>query len=182
MVIDECVRRLFPGRRFDEDGAIARTGRAVTPVVEASLDHPFFAAPPPRSTGREVFGVAYAHRLLTQCREHGASPADTIATAVAVTARAIGAAAERFIPAALRPLDVVRSGGGARNPALVRSLEEAWPGPEHRAFDDLFFDGDAKEAAVFAFLGYLTRTGRAGNEPDATGARGPRILGRITPA
>jgi anhydro-N-acetylmuramic acid kinase len=182
MVIDECVRRLFPGRRFDEDGAIARAGRVVAEVVEACLAHPFFAAPPPRSTGREVFGVAYAHRLITQCREHGASPADTIATAVAVTARAIGAAAERYIPPELRPLDVVRSGGGARNPVLVRSVEEAWRGPEHRAFDDLFFDGDAKEAAVFAFLGYLTRIGRAGNEPAATGARGPRVLGRITPA
>ena len=182
MVIDECVRRLFPGRRFDEDGAIARTGRPVAAVVEACLEHPFFAAPPPRSTGREVFGVAYAHRLLTQCREHGASPADTIATAVAVTARAIGAAAERFIPAELRPLDVVRSGGGARNPALVAAVAAAWPGPAHRAFEELFFDGDAKEAAVFAFLGHLTRTGRAGNEPAATGARGPRVLGRITPA
>jgi anhydro-N-acetylmuramic acid kinase len=182
MVIDECVRRLFPGRRFDEDGAIARTGHALAEVVEASLAHPFFAAPPPRSTGREVFGVAFAHRLLTLCKERGASPADTVATAVAVTARAIGRAAEQFIPAPLRPLDVVRSGGGARNPVLVRCVEEAWRGPEHRAFDDLFFDGDAKEAAVFAFLGYLTLAGRAGNEPAATGAHGPRVLGRITPA
>jgi anhydro-N-acetylmuramic acid kinase len=182
MVIDECVRRLYPGRRFDEDGAIARTGRPFAAVVDACLEHPFFAAPPPRSTGRETFGVAYAHRLITHCRELGAAPADTVATAVAVTARAIGAAAERFIPPVLRPLDVVRSGGGAHNPELVRQIAAAWPGPGHCAFDDLFFDGDAKEAAAFAFLGFLTRTGRAGNEPAATGARGPRILGRITPA
>ena len=182
MVIDECVRRLYPGRRFDEDGAIARTGRPVAAVVDACLEHPFFAAPPPRSTGRETFGVAYAHRLITHCRELGASPADTIATAVAVTARAIGAAAGRFIPAELRPLDVVRSGGGAHNPELVRQIAAAWPGPAHRAFDELFFDGDAKEAAAFAFLGFLARMGRTGNEPAATGARGPRILGRVTPA
>jgi anhydro-N-acetylmuramic acid kinase len=182
MVIDECVRRLYPGRRFDEDGAIARTGRAVVPVVEECLAHPFFSEPPPRSTGRELFGVAYAHRLITQCRERGASPADVVATAVELTARAIGAAAGRFVPPPLRPLDVVRSGGGARNPALVAAIAAAWRGPEHRAFDELFFDGDAKEAAAFAFLGYLTRTGRAGNEPAATGARGPRILGSVTPA
>ncbi len=182
MVIDECVRRLYPGRRFDEDGAIARTGRAVAPVVEECLEHAFFREPPPRSTGREVFGVGYAHKLITRCREHGASAADTVATAVELTARAIGAAAARFIPAPLQPLDVVRSGGGARNPVLVAAIEAAWRGPEHRAFDDLFFDGDAKEAAAFAFLGYLTRSGRAGNEPAATGARGPRILGTITPA
>jgi anhydro-N-acetylmuramic acid kinase len=182
MVIDECVRRLYPGRRFDEDGAIARTGRPVVPVVEECLAHPFFSEPPPRSTGREVFGVGYAHRLITQCRERGASPADVVATAVELTARAIGAAADRFVPPPLRPLDVVRSGGGARNPALVAAIVASWRGPEHRAFDELFFDGDAKEAAAFAFLGFLTRSGRAGNEPAATGARGPRILGSITPA
>ncbi len=182
MVIDECVRRMYPGRQFDEDGAIARTGRPLEAVVRESLAHPFFAAPPPRSTGRELFGAGYAHRLITRCRELGASPADIVATAVALTARAIGDAAARFVPAPLRPLDVVRSGGGARNPALVRAIADAWPGPEHRAFDGLFFDGDAKEAAVFAFLGYLTRAGRAGNEPAATGAAGPRILGAITPA
>jgi anhydro-N-acetylmuramic acid kinase len=182
MVVDECVRRLYPGRRFDEDGAIARTGRVVEPAAAAALDHPFFGTAPPRSTGREVFGVAYAHRLLAHCRELGATPADTVATAVAVTARAIGAAALQFIPPALHPLDVLRSGGGARNPALVAAVRAAWPGPRHRAFDDLFFDGDAKEAAAFAFLGYLARAGRPGNEPSATGARGPRVLGRITPA
>jgi anhydro-N-acetylmuramic acid kinase len=49
-------------------------------------------------------------------------------------------------------------------------------------FDKLFFDGEAKEALVFAFLGYLTLEGRPGNLPAATGARGPRVLGRITPA
>ena len=182
MVIDECVRRLYPGRRFDEDGAIARTGKPDAAVIAECLTHPFFAEEPPRSTGRETFGVAWAHRLIGLCRERGASPADTVATAVAVTARAIGEAAARFVPAALRPLDVVRSGGGARNPALVRAIEAVWPGPEHRSFDALFFDGDAKEAAVFAFLGYLTRTGRTGNEPAATGARGPRVLGAVTPA
>ncbi len=181
MVIDECVRRLYPGRPFDEDGAIAASGRALGPVVTECLAHPFFAEPPPRSTGRELFGASYAHRLIARCRELGAAPADVVATAVALTARAIGEAA-RFIPAALAPLDVVRSGGGARNPALVRAVADAWRGPEHRAFDALFFDGDAKEAAAFAFLGYLTRAGRAGNEPAATGAAGPRVLGAITPA
>jgi anhydro-N-acetylmuramic acid kinase len=151
------------------------------PVVAESLRDPYFAAPPPKSTGRERFGERYADGLITRCLEAGASPADVVATAVEITARAIGAAAA-VLPRDRRPLDVLRSGGGARNPALVAALLRAWPGTEHRAFDEVFFAGEAKEAVAFAFLGYLARTGRAGNEPSATGAAGPRVLGSTTPA
>jgi anhydro-N-acetylmuramic acid kinase len=180
MVIDACVRRLFPGRRFDEGGAIARTGRVLEQVLLDCLAHPFFAAPPPRSTGRETFGEPFAEQLVERCLESSGWPADAVATAVELTARSIGQAA-RFIPPALQPLDVVRSGGGAKNPALVEALIRSWPGPEHRAFDELFFDGEAKEAVAFALLGYHTWTGRTGNEPDATGAAGPRVLGSVSP-
>jgi anhydro-N-acetylmuramic acid kinase len=51
-----------------------------------------------------------------------------------------------------------------------------------RRFDDVFFDGEAKEAVAFALLGYLHVRGRPGNVPSATGARGPRVLGARTPA
>ena len=83
------------------------------------------------------------------------------------------------------------SGGGARNPALVAAIEQALarvpaaPGFLTRRvvpFDDLFFDGEAKEAAAFALLGALHLEGVPGNVPSATGARGPRILGSFTPA
>lgn len=181
MVIDACVQRLFPGARYDDDGRIARSGRAITEVVEERLAHPYFSEQPPKSTGRELFGAPYAEALITQCRALGASLEDIVATATAITAGAIGRAA-RFFPEDRQPSDVVRSGGGARNPALVEALEAAWPGTTHRAFDELFFDGDAKEAVAFALLGYLTWTGRPGNEPGATGAAGPRVLGSITPA
>jgi anhydro-N-acetylmuramic acid kinase len=179
MIVDACVRRLFPGRSFDEDGRIAASGRVLEEVVAECLRHPFFATAPPRSTGRELFGEGYADGFLARCLERSGAPADVIATATALTARAIGAAA-RFLPAV--PVDVVRSGGGARNPVLITMLEAAWTGVEHRRFDDLYFDGDAKEAVAFAYLGYLTWTGRPGNEPGATGAAGPRVLGSITPA
>ncbi len=181
MVIDACVQRLYPGSRYDEDGKIAASGRALEPVLAELLANPFFAARPPRSTGREQFGAGFADALIARCRGLSDKPADTVATATELTARAIGQAT-RFIPAALKPRDVVRSGGGARNKTLASALERAWSGVEHRSFDDLFFDGDAKEAAAFALLGYLTFTGRAGNEPGATGAAGSRILGSITPA
>jgi anhydro-N-acetylmuramic acid kinase len=76
----------------------------------------------------------------------------------------------------------VVSGGGARNAQLMKGLEhELHPWPV-RKFSDLFFDGDAKEAVAFAYLGWLTLNGQPGNVPGATGASGPRVLGKITPA
>jgi len=179
MVVDAAVRQLFPGRRHDDEGRIAAGGRVLEPVLAEALRHPFFAAPPPKSTGREQFGEPFARGFIARCLEQSEAPEDAVATAIELTGRAIGLGS-RHIPAALTPGDVVRSGGGAKNPALVRAVERAWPGVEHRAFDDLFFAGEAKEAVAFAFLGYLTWTGRPGNEPGATGAAGPRLLGSIT--
>jgi anhydro-N-acetylmuramic acid kinase len=73
------------------------------------------------------------------------------------------------------------SGGGARNRTLVGMLKSALPDWSIRQFAEVFFDGEAKEAVAFALMGSLTLAGQPGNVPAATGARGPRILGRITP-
>jgi anhydro-N-acetylmuramic acid kinase len=181
MVIDACVQKLFPGTRYDDGGRIARSGRVLEDLADELLAHPYFAEQPPKSTGREMFGAHYADALIARGFELGGKTADIVATATAVTVRAIGRAAS-FIPADLRPRDVLHSGGGARNPAIIEPLDSVWSGTIHRSFDELFFDGDAKEAVAFAFLGYLSTTGRTGNEPGATGAAGPRILGSITPA
>ncbi len=180
MVVDACVRRLFPGLTFDVNGTIARTGTVLEGVLAECLAHPYFLAEPPKSTGREMFGEPYAEQLIARCLEASPHAADAVATATELTARTIAHGA-RFIPQRLQPLDVVYSGGGAKNPALVEALVRSWQGPAHRSFDDLFFDGEAKEAVAFALLGYLTWTGRPGNEPDATGAAGPRILGTVSP-
>jgi anhydro-N-acetylmuramic acid kinase len=87
--------------------------------------------------------------------------------------------------------EVLLSGGGAKHPLLAPALEGAFAwhqartgrsGPRVGAFSDVYFDAEAKEAVAFALLGYLHLTGRAGNVPSATGARGPRVLGSLTPA
>lgn len=181
MVIDACVQKLFPGTRYDEGGRIAKAGTVMEDIADEMLAHPYFSEQPPKSTGRELFGAAYADALIARCLDDGGKTADIVATATAITVRGIGKAVS-FIPPHLKPHDVLHSGGGARNPAIVTPLETVWPGTIHRSFDEVFFDGDAKEAVAFAFLGYLTHTGRPGNEPGATGAAGPRVLGSITPA
>ncbi|HEX6057846.1 MAG TPA: anhydro-N-acetylmuramic acid kinase [Gemmatimonadaceae bacterium] len=181
-VVDGVVRTLFPSLPYDVDGALARRGAPVRAVVDRLLDEPYFRAEPPKSTGRELFSAAYVERLVALCRAErdGASDEDVVATAVALTARSIGDAYARFVPEPLA--DVLLSGGGAKNPALVDAIAAELPGRRVRRFDDEYFDGEAKEAVAFALLGWLHLRGRAGNVLGATGARGPRVLGKRTPA
>lgn len=181
-IIDGVVRTLMPGLAYDVGGALAQRGTAIESVVRDALAEPYFASPPPKSTGRELFSRAYIARFIERCRAGNASATneDIVATAVAFTARSIADAYRRFITAPVA--DVVISGGGARNPALVTALTAAIAPLPVRMFDTVFFDGDAKEAVAFAFLGRLFLERRAGNLPAATGARGPRVLGKLTPA
>jgi anhydro-N-acetylmuramic acid kinase len=176
-VIDAVARALDPKTRFDEDGARAARGRPDEKVVEEILQRPFFAAKPPKSTGRELFGDDLATHLLTLVSDGD----DCLATAVRLTVRSIANQLHRWLRQA-GSAELVISGGGARNKTLVAGLEAALPDWSLRQFSDLFFDGDAKEAVAFALLGWLTIAGQPGNVPSATGARGPRVLGRITPA
>jgi anhydro-N-acetylmuramic acid kinase len=183
VIIDGVVRALYDGRPYDRDGLIAASGRVLESVVQEALRHPYFADAPPKSTGRELFSRAYVAQFIGDCEALGAAPADIVATATALTARSLADQYRRFIPEPVH--DVVLSGGGAHNPTLVRLIEAAVAhgnGPQVCIFDGLYFDGEAKEAVAFALLGFLHISGRAGNVPSATGARGPRLLGSLTPA
>jgi anhydro-N-acetylmuramic acid kinase len=176
-VIDAITRRIDPDAVFDRDGERARRGRPAQKLLEELLADPFFDQPPPKSTGRERFGIDYADRLLARVRGGGGSENDAVATATALTAASIARAVARW-PGA----ELVISGGGARNPALVERLATLVQPSPIVLFDHLFFDGDAKEAVAFAFLGHQSILGLPGNLPAATGARGPRVLGHITPS
>ncbi|HJU89190.1 MAG TPA: anhydro-N-acetylmuramic acid kinase [Gemmatimonadaceae bacterium] len=181
-VIDAVTQSFFPGLSYDVNGALARRGRVLSAVVDEVLAEPYFVAPPPKSTGRELFGGAYAARFIDRCRvvDKRATPEDCIATAVSLTARSIADAYARWIPEPLG--DVLLAGGGARNPALVHAITEQLAPRPVSAFHEVFFDGDAKEAVAFALMGLLHLDSEPGNVPTATGARGWRILGKRTPA
>ena len=184
ILIDALTRRLRPDLPFDVDGAMARRGSPIRVVVDEALALPYFRLMPPKSTGRELFSRRYADVFMTACQQQGASDDDIIATATSFTARAIADQYAQFMPEPVAM--VLLSGGGARNPALVdmirselaltataRNLEA----PRVALFDEVFFDGEAKEAVAFALLGHLSMRGEAGNVPKATGAKGPRTLG-----
>jgi anhydro-N-acetylmuramic acid kinase len=181
-VIDGVVRTLYPELRYDPEGSIAARGSMDEGVVSALLGHPYFASPPPKSTGRELFDADYVSRLVAECRRSraGCSGEDIVATATALTAGAISDAFRRFVPQPVTELLV--SGGGARNRTLVEMIRVRLDRMEVRDFSDPYFDGEAKEAVAFALLSRLHVERRGGNAPSTTGARGTRVLGKLTPA
>lgn len=176
VLIDAVARLVEPALGYDAEGLLARRGSVHAGTLDRLLADPYFAAPPPKSTGRERFG-----QLLAQQIHREAPGADGVTTAVELTARTVDDALARW---AAGPLEVVGSGGGMHHPVLVERLHTllAARGARLHRFDELFFSGDAKEAVAFALLGYLTIHGQPGNVPAATGASGPRVLGQITPA
>jgi anhydro-N-acetylmuramic acid kinase len=181
-VMDAVTRLCFPGSSYDVDGKFAAQGVVATSVVDELLAHPYFGSPPPKSTGRELFDRAYVDQFIARCR--AATPnchdVDIVATATALTARSIADAYLRFMPEPVT--EVLLSGGGAKNPTLVAMIDRAITPMRTRAFAECYFDGEAKEAVAFALLAYLHINREPGNVPRATGARGPRVLGKLTPA
>ena len=175
-IIDGVARLLNPKLPYDVDGKWAAKGKVDETVLAGLLKHEFFASPPPRSTGRELFGRDFAVALNRRVPgAHG------VATAAALTAESIAQFCATQLPAAS---EVVAAGGGTHHPVLMAMLAErlAVHGKTLVNFDELFFAADAKEAVAFALLGWLTLHGQPGNVPSATGAAGPRVLGAVTPA
>lgn len=179
-VIDGVTRAIRPDLPYDVDGKLALAGKPIKRIVTELMKHPYFSSPPPKSTGRELFNSDYVQKLIAAARTAKASDEDVIATAVQLTAESVGDAYRRFIAEPVR--EVLVSGGGAKNPALFAAIKKAAAPIVVRQFDEVFFDGEAKEAVAFALLGYLHMTKRPGNVPTATGARGLRVLGKRTPA
>jgi anhydro-N-acetylmuramic acid kinase len=122
-IIDGVTRTLVQGETFDRDGLMAARGSVIASVVDELLQHPYFASPPPKSTGRELFDRAYIDAFIDRCRSAHAncSTDDIIATATSLTARTIGDAYRRFMPEPVT--EVLASGGGAKNPTLFAMIE-----------------------------------------------------------
>lgn len=180
MLIDAITDRLF-GKPYDRDGRIAATGLVLDRVVSDALRLPFFLRKPPKTAGREEFGREFAQQFIKRCGR--ASKADVVATATALTARAIADALDRFVlPRRGHFRELVVSGGGANNPTLLVMLaNELRPMRlTIRASDEFGLPSEAKEAAAFALMAYETWNHRPSNIPSATGAQRPAVLGKIS--
>lgn len=185
-LIDGLCRQLL-GQPMDDEGAVAAAGLPSAQLLDELLARPWFERPPPKSTGRELFGDALVAWIVGRSRELHLTEQDVLATVTELTARSIGDAIARWSPA---PPGVVHvSGGGTRNPTLMRALERALArgkaaGAERlqvRLVDAIGLPSEAKEAFSFAVLGHETLHGRVNSIAGATGARHPSILGAIWP-
>ncbi len=168
-----CLRHA--GTAFDRDGALAASGRVDDALLGRLLDDPWFALPPPKSTGRDRFHLDWVEAKLGGAE----SAADVQATLLALSVRTIADALRALQPDTVR---VVACGGGVHNPTLMAALAAALPGCTLESSGVHGIDPDHVEAMGFAWLAHATLRGEAGNLPAVTGARGPRVLGGIYPA
>lgn len=163
------------GRPFDAQGAFAASGRVDPTLLARLLDDPYFDRPAPKSTGREYFNLAWLRPRLAGRR---CGDADVQASLCALTAETIAAALRREQPRTGR---LLVCGGGVHNAALLDAIATRLPDVAVESTAAHGIDPDFVEAAGFAWLARETLSGRAGNLPAATGARGARVLGAIHP-
>ena len=178
MVLDALALRYWD-RSCDAGGALAAGGTVVEPLLETLLADPYFAQPPPKSTGREHFGAPLVERLANAPEAQGRSPADLMATAAELSARSVAGAYARFVRPR-HPLDVlIASGGGVHNAFLMERLRALLaPVPVHTT-DAYGLPAAAKEALCFAVLAHETLNGVPTSLPAVTGARRPALLGKL---
>lgn len=160
------------GRPYDERGALAASGQVDQALLTRLLEEPWFAQPPPKSSGREHFHLDWlASRL-----RGGETVADVQATLLELSAATIADALQATQPSTRR---VLACGGGVRNPALLSRIGARLPGIAIESTATLGLDPDFVEAMAFAWLARQTLLGLPGNLPAVTGARGLRVLGAV---
>ncbi len=192
VLIDLAVAHFSDGRQtYDQDGAWAATGQPCGELLHRWLQDEFFRLPPPKSTGREYFGVDYWRRCLADTVAYNLSPADVLATLTDFTAASIAQNYLTWLPAP--PTEVLLCGGGSRNAHLRQRIAAYLADPESIpptsgkisatppvfTTDQVGLQADYKEAIAFAVLAYWRLLGIPGNLPAVTGAKRPLPLGRL---
>ena len=163
------------GHAFDASGALAAQGRIDGGLLARLLDEPWFAQPPPKSSGREQFHLRWVEERLLGTE----SAEDVQATLLELTAATVADALLAQQPDTQR---VLACGGGVHNPLLLERIAARLPQARVESTAAHGLDPDFVEAMAFAWLARETLAGRPGNLPAVTGARGPRVLGVVSPA
>ncbi len=171
-LLDLATRQFSGGRlTYDADGAWARRGQIDEALIQRWLGEPYFQTPPPKSTGRELFGQADLEQRLTQLGER--TPENALATltgfSAAVVAQELGHGPQ--------PIELLVAGGGCRNALLMEQLRERCRGLIVRPLQDLGIGEAEREALAFALLAWWHARGHRGSLPSVTGASRAAVLG-----
>ena len=178
-LLDLAVQYLTDGKEtYDRGGAWAATGTTCDALLQEWLEHPFFQEPPPKSTGREMFGREYFQQCLADANAYQLGAADLLATVTELTAASIARGYSAFLP--VPPDEVFLCGGGSRNSYLRQRLARRLGVPVLTT-DEAGMNADFKEAIAFAVLAYWRDRGIPGNLPECTGARQPVMMGEVKP-
>lgn len=182
MIIDRIVSiGTNDSMQYDDGGAIASRGNVSQVLLSSLMEDPYFSMKPPKSTGREVYGDAFAQSFWKKGLALGLSFEDLVATSTAFTAHSIAQSYKDFVLPVTPLHTVIVSGGGARNKTLLSMLSELLPNEiEVMISDDFGVPDQAREAMAFALMGHESLMGRPGNIPSVTGARKSVVLGVVT--
>ncbi len=179
MIIDELARIYF-AKPYDEDGAIAAAAQANEALLEELLSHEYFATPPPKSTGRELFGSYFLSQFLTRIDAGLMSAPDAIRTATELTVRSIVREVGRYSNVYTNGFELIGSGGGVRNTFLMKRLAAELPAATVLSSDDAGIPAQAKEAIAFAFFAKAYLDEKVIHLPETTGASKAVLLGSLS--
>lgn len=174
-LMDAAIQAHSKGaQKYDEDGRLAKSGTVNLKILEAMLKEPYYQAPPPKSTGKELFHLPYITDFFGDVSSWNI--ADVIRTLLELTVETVALEVERFN---LKNLFV--HGGGSANPVMMARLQERLTSCKVEPMSVLGLDPRHKEAATFALIGFLSWFGLPGAIPSCTGAKSAKVLGSFTP-
>lgn len=177
MMIDYAMQVLYK-KPFDNHGKIAQKGKLIPTLQKELIKHPYMSQKPPKSTGREMFGVPYTDYLLKKYSMY--SMEDLVATLTWFTSWSIAESYRKFVLPKDSLYEVILGGGGAHNLAIQNFLKQELDSIHIVTQEEKGFSSDAKEAIAFVILGNQTLHRKPSNVPSATGAKQSAILGQIT--
>ncbi len=176
MIIDALMMQLYR-KPYDSGGRVALRGEIIPGLLLDLMSHPYFRQKPPKSTGREIFGAMFLPQILKYAKQD--KRRDLIATATELTPFSVFDQYNRFIAQSMKVDEMLVSGGGTHNRAVMEALQDYFRPARVKAIESIGFSSDAKEAICFAALANETIMEHPSNVPSVTGASRPVVLGKI---